>query len=250
MFLGLVTRKLAALAIITGVLISGSQVFADNVLNNSIPNVQLTKDKNAANPTRFKVYTDGMQMTSLLATGPAPSTVLRWLNGTTQDGAKWSTAYFNGKQQWIITGAFETPPVGANNVQGSFYIADYPAGTTKASFPGATPVEHAKQSPQGTVFTDVTFGLTADYAGDGGVGLTDLNILLANFGKTLAQTVAAGPNQWKFDFTVDPVVGLNDLNRLLSNFGSAGPAPVPEPVAGGFALFGMLALAVRRWLAA
>lgn len=57
----------------------------------------------------------------------------------------------------------------------------------------------------------------ADLNGDGNVGLTDLAILLANFGRTAGATPAEG------DLTGDGAVNLTDLAMLLTQFGNPCP---------------------------
>ena len=51
---------------------------------------------------------------------------------------------------------------------------------------------------------------------DGSVGLTDLSVLLANFGSAAAPAAVQSGN-----LDGDDVIGLTDLSVLLANFGSA-----------------------------
>src|SRR4051812_33854257 len=65
---------------------------------------------------------------------------------------------------------------------------------------------------------------SADLNGDGIVNLSDLSILMSNFGKTEANI--------KGDINADGTVNLADLSMLLSNYGKSpdpDPGPTPPP---------------------
>ncbi len=90
--------------------------------------------------------------------------------------------------------------------------------------------------------------LIGDLDGDGFVGITDLNILLANWN----QNVTPG-NLLAGDMSGDGFVGIEDLNGVLGTWNAAVPPPasasgtaIPEP--GGAALLGIvgMALSARR----
>jgi endonuclease/exonuclease/phosphatase family metal-dependent hydrolase len=82
-----------------------------------------------------------------------------------------------------------------------------------------------------------------DLTGDGAVGIADLDLLLANWG----QSVAAY-NRALGDPSGDGVVGLADLQWVLAHWGSGHPPSidVPEPGTAAALAFGLLAGVFRR----
>lgn len=86
--------------------------------------------------------------------------------------------------------------------------------------------------------------LMGDLDGDGFVGITDLNVVLANWNQTTSGGGSDG------DASEDGFVGIEDLNAVLAawNVGSQPPpaATVPEPAALTLLGLGGLAISARR----
>ena len=87
---------------------------------------------------------------------------------------------------------------------------------------------------------NLTPAVPGDFDGDGFVGLSDLNILGANFGTMGGATVATG------DATGDGNVDLADLNVLGANWSPAPAVAVPEPSGMILGLLGLAILARGR----
>ena len=64
--------------------------------------------------------------------------------------------------------------------------------------------------------------LKGDINGDNKVDVSDLSLLLTNFGKPVSQTTNANT-----DINLDGTVSITDLSVLLTNFGKTGPSDVP-----------------------
>ncbi len=70
--------------------------------------------------------------------------------------------------------------------------------------------------------------LKGDINGDNVVNVTDLSLLLSNYGK-----LASASNNPNADVNADGAIGILDLSILLSNYGKSGtpsPSPSPSPV--------------------
>lgn len=87
---------------------------------------------------------------------------------------------------------------------------------TFITFCGLTPVM-VESNPASLTITGGGNPCPGDLNGDGAVGLSDLTILLSNFG------TASGATPEQGDLNGDGAVGLSDLTILLSNFGTACP---------------------------
>lgn len=113
----------------------------------------------------------------------------------------------------LATGSFQVPSECGDY---SFNLANVVANVLVQlnNPPAFSPVTQAAVTLTGGGVISVTIGLSGDVNGDGAVNLTDLSILLSNFGS------AGGPAQG--DVNGDGVVNLTDLSILLSNFGSSG----------------------------
>lgn len=95
-----------------------------------------------------------------------------------------------------------------------------------------------------TAFYYLVNALEGDLDGDGGVGINDLDIVLANWGP------ADRLGDWRTgDLTSDGWVGEDDLQVVLDNW-SIGPPPaiIPEPGTAGVLIVGIMGLLRRRQL--
>ena len=90
------------------------------------------------------------------------------------------------------------------------------------------------------ILTEASTAIPGDFDGDGFVGLSDLNILGANFNTMGGATLATG------DANGDGNVDLGDLNILGANFNPPPAVSVPEPSAGLLALAGLAVFGRRR----
>jgi endonuclease I len=100
---------------------------------------------------------------------------------------------------------------------------DGPIGSYQAVYTIATADEAIPGAMQGQILT-LTISVqleasdcAADADGDGTIGLSDLNAVLAGFGQTSGATLSDG------DVSGDGAVGLDDLNIVLAAFGSSCP---------------------------
>ena len=95
-----------------------------------------------------------------------------------------------------------------------------------------------------TLFLQVVATLTGDLDGDGFVGISDLNIVLANWNQNVP------PANPLADPSGDGFVGIDDLNQVLGNWNAGTPpaqdgAAVPEP-ASAVLMLGALTFLHRR----
>jgi len=190
------------------------------------------------NPTNGQVSvdtSDGTLLTTLLVTGPVPSSVDRWLDGTFQDNVSWAEMYFDAIQQWSGAGGFGDPPVGQPFVDpGTYQIATYATGLGAVDFPAdveiGTQLDVSGTNPGDILFVPLTIAnpaIPGDYDASSLVGLSDLNLVLFNWNAD----GSALPSEWVNERPgLGTSVGLTQLNGVLFNWGNAAlVAAVPEP---------------------
>ncbi len=139
---------------------------------------------------------------------------------------------------WYNSSSSDTGPTRIANIslsedaQGTF--------TIRASFSGPEPIV---LFDTGWIVDGVAyFNLPGDVDGDGFVGLSDLDIILASWN----QTVPPGNN--RADLTNDDYVGLDDLDIVLNhwNIGTPPTVAVPEPVSASILGLGVVWMTVGR----
>jgi hypothetical protein len=124
-----------------------------------------------------------------------------------------------------------TASIGSGNVSSALYIDGkgdiFGIGTNTSGTPA---------------IYQLTPSIPGDANNDGIVSLSDLAIVLNNFGQNT-------PLWSNGNFDAAPTIDLTDLADVLNNFGAGGGSPtivVPEPASLGLLAFGTLALAARR----
>ena len=181
--------------------------------------------------------TDGTLLTTLVVSGPSPSSIDRWLDGTFQDNVFWVEDYFASFQQWGGTGGFGDPPVGQRFVDpGLYQIATYTTGLDASDFPldieVGVQLDSSGNNPGDTLFVPITINtvsaIPGDYDASNDVGVGDLNLVLFNWNSDGATLPVGWVNERPEPGTL---VGVSQLNGVLFNWGNAASAvaTVPEP---------------------
>ncbi len=139
---------------------------------------------------------------------------------------------------WYNTSSSNTGPTRIANIS----LSDDAQGTfsIRASFSGPEPVV---LFDTGWVIDGVAyFDLPGDVDGDGFVGLSDLDIILASWNQTVP------PGSSLADLTNDDYVGLDDLDIVLNhwNIGTPPTVAVPEPVSASMLGLGVVWIAGCR----
>ena len=139
---------------------------------------------------------------------------------------------------WYNSSPTNTGPTRIANIA----LSEYAQGifSLRASFSGPEPIVLFET---GWVVDGIAyFDLPGDVDGDGFVGLSDLDIILASWN----QSVPPGNSQ--ADLTNDDYVGLDDLDIVLNNWNIGTPpvTAVPEPMVASILGFGIAGMVVRR----
>lgn len=261
----MVTRMKFAL-ILMGVALTamtfGQMALADTTVGNDIPNISYF-----VNTGELSFYDDGQGVDILLLNGPQPAVTgqVDWLDAygggvdplpgamPGPDGGLWDVRYANEAQQYLNLGGIETglgvPPDAcgagcAEDVFGSYILADYGLGLVSADFSGA---DYGGFADNAMASTSIDFSLSGDYDGSGLVGGGDLALVLNNWGDDV--DVTGIPMGWVNHFP-SGLIGGGELAGVLGSWGDEfidfPPAAVPEPASALLLLVAAAGLLRRR----
>ena len=186
---------------------------SDVIVGNNVPNVDYNP-----NDGFLSIFTDGVDLFSVLIEGPRAISIDHWSEGTDGDGVTgWTQTYFDGREQWIGVGSI----FGGGSVEvGTYQIATYATQLGAGDFGEVEIGTHSF----GTLLTSVNIigSLPEDFNGNGTVDFGDFVAFSNVFGSIQPADLAV------FDLDASGTVDFGDFVQFSNNFGkTADVSPSP-----------------------